>query len=102
MSNPLESASVKGWLVALGDHEYFPYLVQGMRMFNRMDGWDQSSEWMEMKANGYRTGFEEAINSLNTLVDENFKLETQQPENQTEMEFDQDEALPDHVLDRFN
>lgn len=101
MSNPIESNAVKAWLVGIGQHEYFPFLMDGIRMFNRMDGWDQTSEWMEMKANGYRCGFEEAIEGLKNLVDENFQLNSSNEETQTELDFFQDDALADHVSGRF-
>lgn len=102
MSNPLDSKAVKGWFVELGEHPNFPLLLEGMRRFNRMSGWEQSSEWMEMKANGYRAGFEEAENALKCLVDADFVLTPEQSaEEVQEDDFMQDPLLADHAGSRF-
>ena len=102
MSNALESQAVRSWLIGIGNHDYFPLLLEGLRIQSRMDGWAQSSEWMEMKANGFRCGFEECINAFKNLANEEYEVRSTPTNTNTDTDFDQDMLLADHVADRFN
>ena len=99
MSNPLESNAVKSWLLELGRHPYFPVLVDALIESNRLDGWEQGSDWMEMKANGYRAGHGECILTLRALTTES---QPEPKDQQTPLDFGQDDQLADHVTGRFD
>ena len=66
-----------------------------------MEGWEQSSEWMEMKANGYRTGFSEAVAAIQALVDPDFAVPEPAEDSRIEEDFMQDPDLADHAGSRF-
>lgn len=103
MSHPIDAKPVKAWLSGIGNHDFFPLLLEGIRLHNRMSGWEQTSEWMEMKANGYRAGFEEAVKTLENLVNESYIAVPTEPTDGADPidPFAQHPEIADHVSSRF-
>lgn len=103
MANPLNSKAVRGWLKTIADHEYFPLLIEWVEAHNRLRGWEQPTEWLEMKANGYRAAYDDMLTSIRLMGDENYSpIQEDRPEEVIHDGFEQIAGLPDHVSDRFN